>query len=301
MTYEFIETALDAGILTLRMNRPEKRNMMTFRMGDEIRHAFARADADDAVRVVILTGNGDYFCSGVEISGTEGMDPNSTEYVPFQGRSRDPGGLITMQMFELKKFIIVAFNGPAIGFGMSISLPADVRLAAEGTRFAIPFSRRGFIPESNQCWFLPRIVGISRAIEWAASGRFFSADEALQAGLVREIVPKEMLLERAKEIARDVAENAAPVAVAMIRAMMWRLLDQPLAESNRLDTSALMAMARTPDTREGFSSFLEKRKPKFPLKPSTDMPAFYPWWKPREEEWGEAPLKETPRAFHPRK
>jgi enoyl-CoA hydratase/carnithine racemase len=138
----------------------------------------------------------------------------------------------------------------------------------------------------------------SRAIEWAASGRFFPAEEAMQAGLVREIVPKEKLLERATEIAREVAE-CRPVSVAMIRAMMWRLLDQPLAESNRLDTSALMAMARTPDTQKGFSSFLEKRKPDFPLKPSADMPAFYPWWKPREEEWGEAPLQQTPRAFHP--
>jgi 1,4-dihydroxy-2-naphthoyl-CoA synthase len=143
-----------------------------------------------------------------------------------------------------------------------------------------------------------RALSGSRAIEWAASGRFFPAEEAMQAGLVREIVPKEKLLERATEIAREVAE-CRPVSVAMIRAMMWRLLDQPLAESNRLDTSALMAMARTPDTQKGFSSFLEKRKPDFPLKPSADMPAFYPWWKPREEEWGEAPLQQTPRAFHP--
>lgn len=300
MDYEFIETELDAGLLTIRLNRPEKRNMMTFRMGDEIRHALARADADDAVRVVLLTGNGDYFCSGVEISGSDGMDPNSTEYVPFQGRSRDPGGLITMQMYEHKKFIIVAYNGPAIGFGVSLSLAADLRIAVEGTRFAIPFARRGFIPESNQCWFLPRIVGISRAIEWAASGRFFSVDEAKEAGLVREIVAKDALIPRATQIAREIIDNAAPVSVAMIRAMMWRLMEQPITESNRLDTAALMAMARTPDTREGFGSFLEKRKPDFPLKPSTDMPAFYPWWKPREEEWGEAPLSVTPRAFHPR-
>jgi enoyl-CoA hydratase/carnithine racemase len=301
MQYEAIQTDIADGVMTIRLNRPERRNATTFRSADELRHAFYEADRNDDVQVVILTGNGDYFCAGVDLEGSGGMDPNSSEYVPFQGRSRDPGGLLTLQMMELKKLIIVAFNGPAVGFGVGVSLPADIRIAAEGTRFSIPMVRRGFCPESCHSWFLPRIVGISRAVEWAATGRFFSVEEAKEAGLVREIVPKERLMERAREIAREVVENAAPVAVAMVRAMMWQLLDKPISECHRIDTQMLIAMARTADTREGFSAFFEKRKPQFPLKPSTDMPAFYPWWKPREEEWGAAPLEQgAPRAFWPK-
>lgn len=299
MAYEQIETAIADGVMTIRLNRPERRNAMTFRMGDELRHAFKAADDDDRVRVVILTGAGEHFCAGVDLGGDDGMDPNSDRYVPFKGRSRDPGGLLTMQLFELKKLIVVAFNGPAIGFGVGLSLPADIRIAAEDARFAIPMVRRGFCPESCHSWFLPRIVGISRAVEWAASGRTFSVAEAKEAGLVREIVPRETLQERAMEIAREVADNAAPVAVAVTRAMMWQLLDKPITECHRLDTQMLLAMARTPDTREGVGAYLDKRKPDFPLKPSTDMPAFYPWWKPREEEWGEAPLADPPTAFWP--
>lgn len=300
MEYEQIKYEVSDHIATISFNRPEKRNMTTFRSADELRHAFVRADRDDDVRVVIFTGTGDYFCSGVEFSGKDGMDPNSDEYVPFQGRSRDPGGMLTMQMYELKKFLIVAYNGPAIGFGISVSLPADLRLSVEDNRFAIPFARRGFVPESCQSWFLPRIVGISRAIEWAATGRFFSAQEAKEAGLVRELLQKDELMPRAREIASEIVENCAPVSVAMIRSLMWRQLDTDINEANRLDTLALMSMARTPDTQEGFSAFLEKRKAEFPLVPSKDMPAFYPWWKPREEEWGEAPLDQPPKAFWPR-
>ncbi len=296
MQYQEIKYELSDRILTITLNRPEKRNMSSWRMTDEVRHAFARADRDDEVGVVILTGAGDYFCAGVEFDGDSGMDPSSKKYIPFKGRSRDPGGMITMLMYELKKLIIVAYNGPAIGFGMSLSLPADIRIAVDNTRFAIPMARRGFMPESCQNWFLPRIVGISRAIEWAATGRFFSAQEAKEAGLVRELVPREKLMDRAREIAREVVENSAPVSVAMIRAMMWRLLDHDINEANRLETAALASMAKTPDTREGFSAFLEKRKAKFPLKVSTDMPAFYPWWKPREEEWGEGPLEDEAKA-----
>ncbi|MGE0387385.1 MAG: enoyl-CoA hydratase-related protein [Gammaproteobacteria bacterium] len=299
MQYEFISSEVADGIATLTLNRPDKRNMVTFRMADELRHALAVADRDDAVRVVILTGAGDYFCSGVEFSGTSGMDPNSASYRPFQGRSRDPGGLLTMQMYESRKFIIVAFNGPAIGFGVSVSLPADLRLAVDDARFAIPFVRRGFVPESCQSWFLPRIVGISRAIEWAASGRFFGAAEAHEAGLVRELLPRADLMPRARAIAREIVDSTAPVAVAVVRAMMWQLLSCDIHEAHRLDTQALIAMARTADTREGFSAFLEKRTAQFPLRVSTDMPAFYPWWKPREEEIGTAPLEATPRAYWP--
>lgn len=299
MQYEQITYEVSEHIATIAFNRPDKRNMSTFHQVDELRDAFARADRDDDVRVVIFTGSGDYFCSGVEFSGDDGMDPNSDKYVPFKGRSRDPGGMLTMQMFELKKFILVAYNGPAIGFGMSASLPADMRIAVDSARFAIPFARRGFAPESCQSWFLPRIVGISRAIEWAASGRFIPAAEAKEAGLVRELLPKDQLIPRARAIAREIADNCAPVAVAVVRAMMWRMLNVDINEANRLDTMMLLSMARTPDTREGFSSFLEKRPANFPLKPSTDMPAFYPWWKPREEEWGDAPLGKKPRAFWP--
>ena len=299
MQYEQIETSIENGVMLIRLNRPDRKNATTFLMADELRHAFAAADRDDAVRVVILTGAGDFFCAGVDLGSDDGMDPNSTRYVPFKGRSRDPGGLLTMQMFELKKIIIVAFNGPAVGVGVGVSLPADIRIAAEGSRFSIPMVRRGFCPESCHSWFLPRIVGISRAVEWAASGRFFSVEEAKEAGLVREIVAKDRLMDRAMEIAREIADNSAPVAVAMVRAMMWQLLDKPISECHRLDTQMLISMARTPDTREGFTAFFEKRKPDFPLKPSTDMPAFYPWWKPREEEWGEAPLPDPPQAYWP--
>jgi enoyl-CoA hydratase/carnithine racemase len=300
MDYQSILYDVEKHVLTITFNRPEKRNTTTFRMSDELRHALVRADRDDDIRAVIVTGAGDFFCAGVEFSGKDGMDPNSTEYVPFQGRSRDPGGLLTMQMFELKKPIIVAFNGPAIGFGVGCSLPADIRIAVEDTRFAVPFARRGFAPESLQSWFLPRIVGISKALEWATTGRFFSAQEAKEAGLVSELLPKDKLMPRAREIAAEIAENCAPVAVAMIRAMMWQGLSCGVNEAHRIDTQMLISMARTPDTREGFAAFMQKRKPDFPLRPSTDMPAFYPWWTPREEEWGEAPLDKTPKAYWPK-
>jgi enoyl-CoA hydratase/carnithine racemase len=301
MQYEQIETELEDGIFWIRLNRPDRRNTTTFQGGDELRHAFAVADRDDAVKVIILTGKGDYFCAGVELSGGDGMDPNSSQYVPFKGRSRDPGGLLTMQMFESKKIIIAALNGSAIGFGVGITLAADIRIAVEGSRFAIPMVRRGFCPESCHSWFLPRIVGISRAVEWAATGRFFSVEEAKEAGLVREIVARDALVDRAREIAREIVDNCAPVAVAMVRSMMWQLLDKPITECHRLDTQMLIAMARTPDTQEGFKAFFEKRAPEFPLKPSTDMPAFYPWWKPREEENGVAPLEQgAPKAYWPK-
>ena len=288
--YECISYVVSEHILTITLNRPEKKNTMTFLGGDELHDAIARADADDDVRAVILTGAGDYFCAGVDLASAEGMNPNLKEYVPMEGRARDPGGLMTMALFELKKFLICAFNGPAIGFGMGVSLPADVRLSVDSARFAIPMARRGFAPESNITWFLPRIVGISRAIEWAATGRYISATEAREAGFVRELLPKDKLMERAREIARDVVENCAPVSVALIRALMWRNLNNDLNESNRLDTMMLQTLARSPDTKEGIAAFLEKRKPDFPMTVNNDMPRYYPWWRPRAEEWGRAPL-----------
>jgi len=286
MDYEQIRYEVDGPILTLTLNRPDKLNAFTVRMMHEMIDAFDRADADDAVRVVIVTGAGRGFCAGADLSGGSGAFDHTTGSKPLTiDTHRDGGGLLTLRMFESKKPIIAAINGPAVGVGITMTLPMDVRIAAEGARMGFVFTKRGIVPEACSSWFLPRLVGISRAAEWVYTARVFAADEALAAGLVRSVVPPAMLLDTARGLAREMAEGTSGMSVALSRQMLWRMLgaDHPM-EAHKVDSRAIFSMGRSPDAHEGVASFLEKRPPKFSMRPSADMPEFYPWWRERKFE-----------------
>ncbi len=272
-TYAHVLYAVDDGILTITMNRPEKLNAATLEMTLELVDAFDQADRDDAVRVVILTGAGRGFCAGADVSGGNVF----AEIGP-----RDPGGLLTLRMFDCKKPIIAAINGAAVGMGATMILAADIRLASEAARFGYVFARRGIVPESASSWFLPRIAGISKALEWCFSGRVFGADEAKAANLVQDVLPADQLLPKAREIAREIADNTSAVSVALTRQLLWKMLgaDHPMT-AHQLDSKGVQAMGQLPDAGEGVASFLEKRAPTFTMRPSVDMPAFYPWWAER--------------------
>jgi enoyl-CoA hydratase/carnithine racemase len=245
----------------------------------ELIAAFERADADDDVRAVIVTGAGRAFCAGADLGG--GADT----FGPREGRSerpeehRDGGGLVTLRIFELKKPVIAAINGPAVGFGITLTLPMDVRLASTAARIGFVFARRGVVPEACSTWFLPRLVGVAQAAEWAYTGRVFSAEEALAGGLVSRVLPPAQLLPAARELAREIAQNSSAVSVALIRQMLWRMLgaDHP-RDAHRIDSLGMWHTGRSADAHEGIAAFLEKRPPRFTGRPSKDMPPFYPWW-----------------------
>jgi enoyl-CoA hydratase/carnithine racemase len=266
-------------VATVTINRPDARNTVTYGVLDALLDAFTRADADDEVRAVVVTGTGEFFSAGTDLSaGAGGYDADSAGFKPLRGGTRDVGGELALRVFDSRKPVIAAINGTAVGIGITMVLPMDVRIGAEGSRFALPFTRRGIVPESCATWFLPRIVGIAIAVDWAVTGRTFGADEALAAGLVRELLPAERVLPRALEVATEVAERTSAVSVALTRQLLWRQLGEPnpLA-ANRLESKALLALGTMADAREGVASFKEKRPPQFPLTVA-DLPEFYPWW-----------------------
>ncbi len=275
------------GIATITLNRPDKMNAYTRTMGQEIMAAMDDIDADDAVRAVIFTGSGERaFCAGADLTPESGgqifSDGAEVEDLS-DSRVRDGGGLLTLRLFESKKPLISACNGVAVGVGATMQLAMDIRLAASHARYGFVFARRGIVPEAASSWFLPRIVGISQALEWCYSGRVFDAEEARAGGLVRSIHAPEDLLFAAKSLASEIAENTSAVSVAMTRAMMWRMMnaDHPM-EAHKIDSRAIYRLSRGTDAKEGIASFLEKRKPMYPGKVSEDMPDFYPWWDERE-------------------
>jgi enoyl-CoA hydratase/carnithine racemase len=265
------------GVLTITLNRPERLNAWTAQMGLEMRAALDRADADDDVRAVIVTGAGRGFCAGADLaSGGDTFDYGKRE---IEGPARDNGGELTLRIFQSKKPVIAAINGPAVGVGATMTLPMDVRLAAEDARMGFVFARRGIIPEACSSWFLPRVVGISRAMEWVATGRVFSAQEALEGGLVRSLHPKEELLDAARSLAREIAENTAPVSVALARQLMWRMLgaEHPML-AHRADSRGMVARGQSADAAEGITAFLEKRPAAFPDRVSDGLPDVMPGW-----------------------
>jgi enoyl-CoA hydratase/carnithine racemase len=270
------------GICTITLHRPEKLNAFTVTMMQELILAFDRTDADDAVRAVIVTGAGRAFCAGADISGG-----GQTFDYEIQGERevrefRDGGGLVSLRIFESAKPVIAAFNGPAVGVGATMTLPMDIRIASTNARFGFVFARRGIVPEAASSWFLPRIVGISQAAEWCYTGRVFPAEEALAGRLVSRVVAPEALMDTARGIAREIADNTAPVSVTLTRAMLWRMLgaDHPM-EAHKVDSKAILERGRSADAIEGVTAFLQKRPAAFPMKVSTDMPPFHPWWPPR--------------------
>jgi enoyl-CoA hydratase/carnithine racemase len=283
MTCEQIRYDVDAAIATITLHRPEKLNAFTARMMHELIDAFERADRDDAVRAVIVTGSGRAFCAGADLSGGSGtFDHTHRTKPPTIDEHRDGGGMLTLRIFESKKPVIAAINGPAVGVGITMTLPMDVRIAAAGAKIGFVFARRGIVPEACSSWFLPRLVGISRAAEWVYTGRVFDAEEARAAGLVSKVVAPETVVDAARALAREIADNTSAMSVALSRQLLWRMLgaDHPM-EAHKVDSRCIYWMGQSADAHEGVTSFLEKRPPKFTLRPSADMPAFYPWWKNR--------------------
>jgi len=285
--YQDITAEQSGGVLTLTLNRPEKLNAYTGRMGVELADAFHKADTDDSVRCVIVTGAGRGFCAGADISGGANTFDTSpdTKAGSGQGGAVLGGGDVrrsegfVMRIFNCRKPSIAAINGPAVGVGITLALPMDIRIAAEGARFGFVFARRGLVPEAGSSWFLPRLVGLPQALKWCLSGRVFDAAEALSGGLVSEVVPPEELLPRARALAEEIATETAPVAMALTRQMLWRLGAEPHPlHALEVDYPITRALGSSPDVKEGVAAFLEKRKPAFPSKASTDMPAGYPWW-----------------------
>lgn len=299
--FEEIRLEVEDGVATLTLHRPDRLNAFTGRMMHEIIAAFDETDARDDVRAVIVTGAGRAFCAGADLSagartfdyaarddglstregaGNPVRPDGTTDYT--HEAVRDGGGRVTLRIFESLKPVIAAVNGAAVGVGVTMQLPMDVRLASTEARFGFVFARRGIVPEAASSWFLPRIVGISRAMEWCATGRIFGAEEALAGGLVRSVHAPDELLPAARALAREIADHAAPVSVALTRAMLWRMLgaDHPM-EAHKVDSRAIWARGRQGDAKEGVMSFLEKRPARFPDRVSADMPDFWPWWQPR--------------------
>lgn len=292
MTYETIRYETENGIATITLSRPEKLNALTSQMRIELIDAFDRVDADDDVRCVVITGAGRAYCAGADISGgskgfvgtREGNVVNPDGSFNYaDDAARDGGGRLTLRIFRLLKPIIAAINGAAVGIGVTMTLPMDIRLASEKAKIGFVFSRRGIIPEAASSYFLPRVVGVSQALEWCYSGRVFDADEALAGGLVKAVYPEEELLPAAYRLAREIADNTSPVAVALTRQMLWRGLGytHPM-DAHRVDSRGVLSRSNSADAKEGVSSFIEKRAADFPDRVSSDMPDYFPWWEEPE-------------------
>jgi enoyl-CoA hydratase/carnithine racemase len=275
MDFEQIRYDVDDHILTITLNRPERLNAFTPTMGRELIEAFDRADDDDDVRVVIVRGEGRAFCAGADLGGGGGTfdwrERRQGDEVP-----RDGGGMVTLRIFDSTKPVIAAINGPAVGVGITMTLPMDIRLAADGAKIGFVFARRGIVPEACSSWFLPRVVGISQAMEWVATGRVFSAEEALAGRLVRSVHAPLDLMGAARALAAEIAESA-PVSVAVARRLLWTMLgaSHPM-EAHRADSRAMFARGQSEDAREGVTSFLEKRPADFTDRVSDGLPELFP-------------------------
>jgi len=303
MPFSEIRYDVEDGVCTVTLNRPDRLNAVTSTTISELGEAWERADADDRVRAVIVTGAGRAFCAGADLGAggsTFNYNRASAGGAPAPRRPaarnasaararaataeehRDGGGTVTLRIFDMKKPVIAAINGPAVGFGITLTLPMDIRIASLAARIGFVFARRGVVPEAASTWFLPRLVGISQAAEWVYTGRIFGADEALAGRLVSRVVAPDALMSTARQLAREIADNTSAVSVTLARQMMWKLLgaDHPI-EAHRLDSQAMFWTGRSDDAREGVTAFLEKRPARFTLRPSADLPPFYPWWRSR--------------------
>jgi len=291
-SFSQIEYSVSEQIATITLNRPEKLNVFTIKMLHEIVGAFDKSDADDDVRAVIVTGSGRAFCAGADLSsGGDTFSRGDSDLASVSRVSRvsrvprvprvlrDGGGLVSLRIFNSKKPVIGAINGPAVGVGVTMTLPMDIRLASSAAKFGFVFTRRGIVPEACSSWFLPRIVGISRATEWVFTGRMISPEEAQEAGLVRSVHAPDDLISAARAIAKDIANNTAPVSVALSRQMLWRMLgaSHPM-DAHRAESRAMMERGNSADAREGVMSFLEKRPADFSMTVSNDFPDIFPEW-----------------------
>lgn len=276
MDFETITYEVADSVLTITLNRPKRLNAFTAQMGRDLIDAFDASDADDDVRAVIVTGAEPAFCAGADLGGGgetfDWRDVQTEDAVP-----RDTGGVVSLRIFSSLKPVIAAINGPAVGVGITMTLPMDIRMAATDAKIGFVFARRGIVPEACSSWFLPRIVGISRAMEWVATGRLFEAKEALDGGLLRSTHRPQKLLDAARELAAEIAGNAAPVSVALGRRLLWDMLGAPHPmDAHRADSRAMFSRGQSADAREGVTSFLEKRPAVFSDKVSDGLPDIYP-------------------------
>jgi enoyl-CoA hydratase/carnithine racemase len=279
MSYAHITYDVADSIATITLNRPDKLNAYTATMGAELEDAFLAADAEDDVRVIIVTGAGRGFCAGADISGgANAFDSSKGDTAMFAGAQprRASGAGFVGAIYNCRKPSIAAINGPAVGVGITLTLPMDIRIASSDARMGFIFARRGLVPEAGSAWFLPRLVGLDQSLRWCLSGRVFGADEALAGGLVSEVLPPTELLPRARAIAREMIENTAPVSVALTRHMLWQYAALPSPfEVMKIDGALSVELGAGPDVKEGVASFLEKRKPQFPGKVSQGWPKSY--------------------------
>lgn len=292
--YDHIKLEQEGAIAILTLDRPDKMNAFTGKMMYEMIDAFDKTDANDEIRAVIVTGAGDRaFCAGADLSqGDKTFDYEKRADMGEAGRTdkidiqRDGGGRLTLRIFDSLKPVIGAINGAAVGVGVTMQLPMDIRIASDNARFGFVFNRRGINPEAASSWFLPRLVGIQQALEWCYSGRVFPAEEALNGGLIHAIHPQDQLMDVAKTMANEIADNTAAVSTTLTRHMMWRMLgaSHPM-DAHVVDSAAIYSRGQTEDAREGVMSFLEKRKPVYQVKVSDGMPSFFPWWEDPEFKW----------------
>jgi len=285
MSYETILYSVEDGIATITLNRPDRMNAFTGQMMLEMIDAFDVIDADDAVKAVIVTGSGRAFCAGADLgSGAATFDyakqgNDTRESGKVNGVYRDGGGRLTLRIYDCLKPVIGAINGAAVGIGVTMQLPMDIRMASTAAKFGFVFARRGITPEAASSWFLPRLVGMQQALEWCYTGRVFGAQEALDGGLVRSLHEPEDLLPAARALAKEIVENTAPVSIALTRQMLWRNVgaSHPM-EAHKSDSRAIMFRGAQGDAKEGVTSFLEKRAPQYPNSVSADLPDIWPEW-----------------------
>ncbi|MCC5856960.1 MAG: crotonase/enoyl-CoA hydratase family protein [Ectothiorhodospiraceae bacterium] len=287
MEFETLDYQVRDRILTLTLNRPDRMNAFNTVMRRELIQAFDAADADDDVRVIVVTGAGDRaFCAGADLEkGGDTFNRDQRERETDLEGERDGGGTVSLRIYDCLKPVIAAVNGAAVGVGVTMTLPMDIRLASTKARFGFVFARRGITMEACSSWFLPRLVGMQQAADWVYSGRVFGAEEAHRGGLVHSLHEPDALLPAAYKLAGEMAENTSAVATALNRQMMWRMLgaDHPM-EAHKIDSRGIAYMGRSSDVKEGVSAFLEKRPAAFSMRPSQDMPEYFPWWDERPFE-----------------
>ncbi len=287
MDFETLDYSVSDQILTLTLNRPDRMNAFNTVMRRELIAAFDAADADDSVRVIVITGAGERaFCAGADLEkGGDTFNRDKRAQEDDLEGERDGGGTVSLRIYDSKKPVIAAVNGAAVGVGVTMTLPMDIRMASTKARFGFVFARRGITMEACSSWFLPRLVGIQQATDWVYTGRVFNAEEALKGGLVHSLHEPDELLPAAYRLAREIADNTSAVATTLNRQMMWRMLgaDHPM-EAHKIDSRGIAYMGRSDDVKEGVSAFLEKRPAEFRMRPSEDLPDFYPWWDDRPFE-----------------
>ena len=281
MDFSTIKLERHENLALLFLNRPEKLNAFTFLMMEELICAFDLIEEDDTFNAVIISGIGRGFCAGADLSsGKNTFNPSFDNFaVQEDDFRRDSGGILTLRMYKFLKPIIFACNGPAVGIGASMQLPGDIRIASEDARFGFVFNNRGIVPDACSSWFLPKIVGISKALDLTFSGRIIDSKEALDIELISSIHKPENLINDAKKIAQELVEKSAPVSIAITRQMLWRSFGQAAPyEAHVIESKAIDSRGASDDAKEGVNSFLEKRPARFKNLISSDMPDFFPWW-----------------------